>query len=72
MAFMGMDRNGANNMVNHLLVQYQGEPKVTNSGGLYYQFNQLQKTTTAVYSEEVLPVPTLKRDGNPKTPTLGL
>jgi hypothetical protein len=67
MAFMGQNRDEANNLINSLLVQYQGEPKVTPGGGLYYQFDQLQKTTTSISKEAVLPVPTLKRDSNPKT-----
>jgi hypothetical protein len=46
MALSGRDREGANALVNRLLLEYEGEPGVTDDGTVVYSFPELMRTSS--------------------------
>ena len=47
MALSGRDIDGANALVNRLLLEYEGEPGVTDDGTVVYSFPELMRTSSA-------------------------
>ncbi|HUX20630.1 MAG TPA: hypothetical protein VMW69_05270 [Spirochaetia bacterium] len=44
MSLTGDDHNGAQDLMNQYLAEFEGEPEVTSDGTLYYRFNDLMKS----------------------------
>lgn len=55
MAQTGRDRESASAYVSRLLLEFQGEPQVSDQGTLYYSFPELLKTTRASGEAPLLP-----------------
>ena len=62
MALTGREMDAANALLNRLLLEYEGEPGVTDDGTVVYSFPELMRTTEAA-RQDTGPVPVL----NPST-----
>jgi hypothetical protein len=64
MAITGGDTEGANALMNRLLLEYEGEPGVTDDGTVIYSFPELMRTSDAARGSGQVPIE------NPSTKTV--